>query len=145
MGVKRSHLEEYNQPKVCILCIKFMQQTWLHSNIVFQVVTDLIYVACYNISLSSSILILRISAGHLPSVLVSLYGFYWQVSLVTCIGILDCLSLIRLSIAHGWGWVYEWQARSVHHLCAFLTFLQLAGAVGTDLYRVSCGCKWSLS
>ena len=141
MGIILSHLEEYCQPKVCILCIKFMQQTWLHSNIVFQVVTDLIYVACYfgnlNISLTSSILILRISAGHLPSMLVSLYGFYWQVSLVTCIGILNCLSLIRLSIAHGWGWVHEWQARSVHHLCAFLTFLQLAGVVGTDLYRVS--------
>ena len=87
--------------------------------------------------MSSIIMILRISIGPLPSMCVALYGFFWQVTLVICIGILNCLSLIHLSIAHGWVWVHEWQARSIHKLCTFLTFTQVAAVIGADLVRVS--------
>ena len=85
--------------------------------------------------MTSIIMILRISTGHLPSLFVALYGFFWQVSLVICIGILNCLSFIHLSIAHQWAWVHEWQARSIHQLCALVSVLHLAGVVGADLHR----------
>ena len=107
---------------------------------IIQVVTDLIYVACYfcnwNVFLTTVIMICRLSFGFLPTFCVALYGFFWQCSLVILVGILNCLSLIHLSIAHGWAWVHDWLARSIHLLCSTVILAQFAAVMGTDIYRV---------
>ena len=86
--------------------------------------------------MTTIIMIIRIIYGFLPIVLVALYGLFWQASLVTLVGILNCLSLIHLSIAHGMAWVHDWLARSIHQLCCLIISLHLALVMGPDLRRV---------
>ena len=99
--------------------------------------------------MNTIILIARICIGYIPSNIVGLYAFSWQSSLMINLGMVNCLSLIHLSIAHSWSWVHDWQAKSIHQLCGLIMFLHLAGVLGMDLYEVRNvqerrHCSWSL-
>ena len=87
--------------------------------------------------MSSTVTVSRISFGPLPVLLVALFGLVWQITLTICLGILNCLNLIHLSIAHQWAWVHEWSSLYIHLLCFIVTLLHVLIVVGTDLLRVS--------
>ena len=86
--------------------------------------------------MNTIILIARICLGFIPSIIICIFAFIWQASLIINVGIVNCLSLIHLSIAHSWSWVHDWQAKSIHRLCALIITLQLVGVIGMDLYQV---------
>ena len=86
--------------------------------------------------MNTIILIARICMGSIPSIIICLFAFIWQASLIINLGIVNCLSLIHLSIAHSWSWVHDWQAKSIHRLCALIIALQLVGVSSMDLYEV---------
>ena len=86
--------------------------------------------------MNTIILIARICLGYIPGIIICIFAIIWQASLIINIGIVNCLSLIHLSIAHSWSWVHDWQAKSIHQLCALIITVQLVGVIGMDLYQV---------
>ena len=92
--------------------------------------------------MNTIILIVRICIGYIPSNILGLYAFFWQSSLMINLGMVNCLSLIHLSIAHSWSWVHDWQAKSIHQLCGLIISLHLAGVLGMDFYEVRNWPEW---
>ena len=106
------------------------------------VVTDLICFSTYLIRLNACItssLYLCLSLGEeqpRPSlVLVSLALLLWEVSLLVLCGLANCLSLIRMSVAHGLTWVHEWPSGHLHAVFALISFLHVTLVVAVDLYK----------
>ena len=89
-----------------------------------------------NVSMTSCVMSLRIAFGHLPCMFIASFSLVWQVSLTILVGCVNCLSLIHLSIAHGWSWVHEWKGRSIHTVGGVVVFLHVSTVIGTDFYRV---------
>ena len=87
--------------------------------------------------MSSLVLVLRVCFGPLPVSFISLFGLVWQTSLIICMGILNCCSLIYISVVHQLTWVHEWSSSRIHVLCSGVVLFHLMAVVGTDLIRVS--------
>ena len=106
-----------------------------------QVVTDLICFATLignlNVTMTSIVMILRITFGPLPCMFVATFCLIWQVSLIIGMGCVNYIYLIHLSIAHQWSWVHDWQAFSIHVVGSLVVFFHVLGVVGPDVYRVN--------
>ena len=105
------------------------------------VVTDLICYSTYfsrlNACITSSLyLYLSVSEQPSPSmVLISLGILLWEVSLLVLCGLANCLSLIRLSVAHGLTWVHEWSSGHLHAVFGLISLLHVTLVVALDLYK----------
>ena len=105
------------------------------------VVSDIICFATYlirlNACISSSLyLLLVVWQQPRPSLLLlSLAVLTWELSLLVLCGLANCLSLIRLSVAHGLTWVHEWSASHLHAVFALISLLHVALVVAVDLYK----------
>ena len=103
--------------------------------------TDLICFSTYLIRLNACItssLYLCLSVWEQPRaspVLVSLAILLWEVSLLVLCGLANCLSVIRLSVAHGLTWVHEWSATQLHAVFGLISLLHVTLVVALDLYK----------
>ena len=106
-----------------------------------KVVTDLICFSTYLIRLNACItssLYLSLSVWEQPRaslVLVSLAVLVWEVSLLVLCGLANCLSVIRLSVAHGLTWVHEWSVNHLHAVFGLISLLHVTLVVALDIYK----------
>ena len=106
-----------------------------------KVVTDLICFSTYLIRLNACItcsLYLSLSVWEQPRaslVLVSLAVLLWEVSLLVLCGLANCLSVIRMSVAHGLTWVHEWSCLHLHAVFALISLLHVTLVVALDIYK----------
>lgn len=60
----------------------------------------------------------------------------WEISLLVCIGLANCLSLIRVTVAHGYTWIHEWSSTCLHAIFATICLLHVILVICLDLFKV---------
>ena len=110
-------------------------------------VTDLICFSTYLLRMNACItssFYLCVSVWDRPSislVLVSLAVILWEVSLLFLCGLANCLSLIRLSVAHGLTWVHEWSVNHLHAVFGLISGLHVTLVMALEFYKESSNSK----
>ena len=107
----------------------------------FQIVTDLIIASSVNQNLAnimfSLIIIIWLFMGTLPCMLVSVWGFLYNVSLLSALAIVDCQGLVQLSLTHQWSWIHECKSWTIRMVCILFVISLLILTMGQDFYQVS--------
>ena len=107
----------------------------------FQIVTDLIIAASVNQNLAnimfSLIIIIWLYMGTLPCMLVSVWGFLYNVSLLSTLALVNCQGLVQVSLNHQWSWIHECKSWTIRMVCILIVTSLLILTMGQDFHQVS--------
>ena len=107
----------------------------------FQIVTDLIIASSVNQNLAnimlSLIIIIWLYMGTLPCMMVSVWLFLYNVSLVSALALVNCQGVVQVSLTHQWSWIHECKSRTIRMVCILIVTSLLILTMGQDFYQVS--------
>ena len=85
----------------------------------------------------SLIIIIWLYMGTLPCMLVSVWGFLYNVSLLSTLALVNCQGLVQVSLTHQWSWIHECKSWTIRMVCILFVISLLILTMGQDFHQVS--------